>query len=85
MFASPLLLSLSEGKPFDPQHTLYNAVANIICSVVFGHRFEYSDASFRRILDLDIEAILLAGSARSQVISNLTRMMGVLSTNRDSH
>lgn len=68
MFVFPLLcLSLSEGKPFDPQYTLSNAVGNIIGSMVFGHRFEYSDASFRRILELDNEAVVLAGSARTQV------------------
>lgn len=60
-------LSLSEGKPFDPQYTLSNAVGNIICSMVFGHRFEYSDASFRKILELHNEAIVLSGSARTQV------------------
>lgn len=72
-----LALSLSEGKPFDPQYTLSNAVSNIICSMVFGHRFEYSNAAFRRILELDSEAVLLAGSARTQVIPNLSRMMGL--------
>lgn len=55
------------GKPFDPQHTIQNAVGNIICSLVFGHRYEYSDQTFRRILQLDNEAVLLAGSARAQV------------------
>uniref|UniRef100_A0A8C2Z450 Uncharacterized protein n=1 Tax=Cyclopterus lumpus TaxID=8103 RepID=A0A8C2Z450_CYCLU len=32
-----------KGKPFDPHLILNNAVSNIICSLVFGHRFEYGD------------------------------------------
>ncbi|KAI4905572.1 hypothetical protein NFI96_017548 [Prochilodus magdalenae] len=39
-----------QGLPFDPEHTLTNAVANIICSLVFGHRFEYEDHHFHQIL-----------------------------------
>lgn len=45
-----------------------NAVSNIISSVLFGHRFEYSDHTFRKVLELDNEAIVLAGSPQTQVI-----------------
>uniref|UniRef100_H3BY93 Cytochrome P450, family 2, subfamily AD, polypeptide 2 n=1 Tax=Tetraodon nigroviridis TaxID=99883 RepID=H3BY93_TETNG len=64
-----------QGKPFDPQHTITNAVGNIVCSIVFGHRFEYSDASFRRILELDNEAVVLAGSARTQLYDSFPSLM----------
>lgn len=70
---SPLEFNI--GKPFDPKHTITNAVGNIICSVVFGHRYEYSDASFRKILELDNEAVLLAGTARAQVIPHLLLLL----------
>lgn len=40
--------------------------------MVFGHRFEYSDQSFCKILELDSEAVLLAGSAQTQVITDLS-------------
>ncbi|KAM9358237.1 cytochrome P450 2J2-like [Symphorus nematophorus] len=56
-----------QGKPFNPQYIITNGVSNIISSVVFGHRFEYSDQSFRKILELDNEAVVLAGSARAQL------------------
>ncbi|CAJ1060406.1 cytochrome P450 2J2-like [Xyrichtys novacula] len=39
-----------KGKPFNPHLTLNNAVSNIICSLVFGHRFEYSDEKFRQLI-----------------------------------
>uniref|UniRef100_A0A8B9JLV9 Cytochrome P450 2J2-like n=1 Tax=Astyanax mexicanus TaxID=7994 RepID=A0A8B9JLV9_ASTMX len=56
-----------EKGPFDPQYYLNNAVSNIISALVFGHRFEYHDERFLTILRLDAEAILLAGSAQSQL------------------
>lgn len=55
------------GRPFNPHYTITNAVSNIICSVVFGHRFEYNDQSYRKVLELDNEAVILAGSLVSQV------------------
>lgn len=56
-----------QGRPFSPQYIITNGVSNIISSVVFGHRFEYSDQSFRKVLELDNEAVVLAGSARAQL------------------
>ncbi|KAF3835025.1 hypothetical protein F7725_027583 [Dissostichus mawsoni] len=56
-----------QGKPFNPHNIITNGVSNIISSVLFGHRFEYSDQSFRRILDLDNEAIRLAGLPQTQL------------------
>uniref|UniRef100_A0A665TKV0 Cytochrome P450 2J2-like n=1 Tax=Echeneis naucrates TaxID=173247 RepID=A0A665TKV0_ECHNA len=38
------------GEPFDPVSLLNNAVANIICQIVFGKRFDYSDQNFQRML-----------------------------------
>ncbi|XP_051802851.1 cytochrome P450 2J6-like isoform X2 [Acanthochromis polyacanthus] len=39
-----------EGKPFNPHLVMNNAVSNIICSLLFGHRFEYSDEKFQKLL-----------------------------------
>lgn len=64
-----------QGKPFNPQYTITNAISNIITSVVFGHRFEYTDSTFRRVLELDSEAILLAGSPVSQLFDVLPGLM----------
>jgi len=38
------------GKPFNCQTLLPNAVSNIICRIVFGKRFDYDDAGFQAIL-----------------------------------
>lgn len=56
-----------QGRPFNPHFTLTTAVSNIISSMLFGHRFEYSDQSYRKFLELDNEAIVLMGSAVTQL------------------
>ena len=45
------------GKQFNPTHLLCNAVANVICSVTFGKRYEYEDEQFKRMMEY-IELIL---------------------------
>lgn len=50
------------GEPFDPVPLLNNAVANIICQIVFGRRFDYGDAIFQRMLDNLTQMAYLEGS-----------------------
>ncbi|ROK28169.1 Cytochrome P450 2M1 [Anabarilius grahami] len=38
------------GSAFSPADMLSNAVANVICSIVFGHRFEFEDPQFKFLL-----------------------------------
>ncbi|XP_056271587.1 cytochrome P450 2J2-like [Pseudoliparis swirei] len=56
-----------QGRPFNPHYLITTAVSNIISTVLFGHRFDYSDEDFRRFLEMDNEAIVLAGSPLSQL------------------
>nr|AAI52007.1 Zgc:171945 protein [Danio rerio] len=58
-----------EGKPFDPQHAIQNAVSNIICSIVFGDRFEYDNKRFEYLLEIIKENINQAGSLIGQVFN----------------
>ncbi|KAM4668487.1 cytochrome P450 2H2-like [Amazona ochrocephala] len=39
-------------KPFNPGIFLIHAVSNIICSIVFGDRFEYEDKKFLTLINL---------------------------------
>lgn len=53
------------GQPFNPQLILNNTVSNIICCLVFGHRFEYNDEKFGKLTkwfeqNLQIETSLWA-------------------------
>ncbi|XP_075717018.1 cytochrome P450 2K1-like isoform X2 [Rhinoderma darwinii] len=49
------------GKPFDNIKILNAAVANIIVSILLGHRMNYDDPQFRRLLSLINETVRLAG------------------------
>ncbi|XP_042564672.1 cytochrome P450 2M1-like isoform X2 [Clupea harengus] len=40
-----------DGAVFNPKELLCNAVSNVICSIVFGHRFEYKDPEFLLLYD----------------------------------
>ncbi|KAM9385854.1 cytochrome P450 2J6-like [Pholidichthys leucotaenia] len=51
-----------EGEPFDPVPLLNYAVANIICQIVFGRRFDYSDYSLQNMLRNLTEMAYLEGS-----------------------
>lgn len=55
------------GAPFDPRSVLNNAVSNIICSIVFGKRFEYDDPFFRNIIGLVNENLTAAAGVWAQI------------------
>ncbi|CAJ0945917.1 unnamed protein product [Ranitomeya imitator] len=40
-------LEKTKGNPFNPAHILTSAICNVLCSVVFGERFDYQDVKFR--------------------------------------
>ncbi|XP_067675688.1 cytochrome P450 2U1-like [Haliotis asinina] len=45
-----LALDEQKGQGFDIQRLVQNAVSNIMCSIVFGKRFEYTDSVFIKFL-----------------------------------
>ncbi|XP_054913193.1 cytochrome P450 2J6-like [Poeciliopsis prolifica] len=51
-----------EGKAFDPVPLLNNAVSNIICQIVFGRRFDYSDQDLQSMLRNLTDIAYLEGS-----------------------
>ncbi|XP_025758992.1 cytochrome P450 2J2 isoform X1 [Oreochromis niloticus] len=64
-----------QGKPFNTQSLLNNAVSNIICCLVFGNRFEYTDKQFQSILQLLNEIVYLEGSVWAQIYNTLPWLM----------
>ncbi|XP_072918430.1 uncharacterized protein [Hemitrygon akajei] len=61
------LLESCKGQEFNPTIQLNAAVANIICSIVFGDRFEYDDERFIALVKRVNENIQLAGSPMVQL------------------
>ena len=40
------------SKPFDPQRMIHISITNVICSLLFGERYEHSDKEFSYFLDV---------------------------------
>ncbi|XP_043945730.1 cytochrome P450 2K1-like [Protopterus annectens] len=51
-----------KGQPFENTLIMNSALANIICSIIFGHRFEYDDSTFIQFLKIINESVRLSGS-----------------------
>ncbi|XP_053328562.1 cytochrome P450 2G1-like [Spea bombifrons] len=49
------LFSETQESRFDPAFFIRRSVSNVICSVVFGKRFDYSDEKLQTLLDLMAE------------------------------
>lgn len=59
---------LIAGRAFDTTQPVNNAVSNIICSVVYGNRFEYDDHEFTTMGKRANENTRLLGSPAMQVL-----------------
>ncbi|MEE6502695.1 hypothetical protein FKM82_004606 [Ascaphus truei] len=62
-------LQSEQGRPFNPHLIVNNAVANLICSIVFGNRFEYDDDKFHRLLHLFEETLKAESGFFVQVVN----------------
>uniref|UniRef100_A0A672ZI19 Cytochrome P450 2J2-like n=1 Tax=Sphaeramia orbicularis TaxID=375764 RepID=A0A672ZI19_9TELE len=67
-----------KGKPFNPHIFLNNIVSNIICLLVFGHRFEYDDEKFKKITKLFEKGLQLEGSIWTQLYDSFPKLMRCL-------
>ncbi|XP_077141717.1 cytochrome P450 2F2-like [Ranitomeya variabilis] len=44
------VLRKANGSPIDPNYHILRAMSNVVCSVVFGNRFEYQDENFQKLV-----------------------------------
>ncbi|XP_075043076.1 cytochrome P450 2C16-like isoform X2 [Mixophyes fleayi] len=66
------------GQPLDPTFYFSKAVANVICTVVFGDRFEYEDKSFLHLLSLLNEVYKGFSSVWGQMYNLFPKVVGKL-------
>uniref|UniRef100_A0A803JVB6 Cytochrome P450 family 2 subfamily A member 6 gene 8 [provisional] n=1 Tax=Xenopus tropicalis TaxID=8364 RepID=A0A803JVB6_XENTR len=63
------------GKPFDPTKILVQCVSNVICSVVFGQRYEYSNKDFHKLLYMFQAVFEDTSSTLGQLMTLLPNIM----------
>ncbi|XP_036403196.1 cytochrome P450 2K1-like isoform X1 [Megalops cyprinoides] len=63
-----------KGEPFNTTQPVNYAVSNIISSIVYGSRFEYTDPVFQKMVDRSNENIRLLGSAEIQLFNLFPRL-----------
>ncbi|XP_061085068.1 cytochrome P450 2K1-like [Conger conger] len=52
-----------KGEPFDTTQPVNYSISNIICSIIYGRRFDYADPAFQKMVNNVNENIRLGGSA----------------------
>nr|QQL94709.1 cytochrome P450 2j2-like protein [Lateolabrax maculatus] len=66
------------GKPFNPHFIINNVVSNIICSMVFGHRFDYSDENFMKLIKWFDKSLRIQASIWAQLFNSFPLLMRCL-------
>ncbi|KAM9386092.1 cytochrome P450 2J4-like [Pholidichthys leucotaenia] len=64
-----------QGKSFNAQPLINNAVSNIICCLVFGNRFEYTDTQYQSILTKLNDVVQLQGGFSVQLYNTIPWLM----------
>ncbi len=69
------------ATPVDPAFFLSRAVSNVICSLVFGQRFDYEDKNFLHLLQIISRLLRFFSSPQGQV-SRWDSLVQVIEQNR---
>ncbi|XP_063793883.1 cytochrome P450 2A5-like [Pseudophryne corroboree] len=64
-----------KGTPFEPTSLLQSAVSNVICSIVFGERFDYEDKKIMALLSYITDAFKLLTSGWGQLLNVFPTLM----------
>ncbi|CAJ0921126.1 unnamed protein product [Ranitomeya imitator] len=62
----PLIESFKShnGKPFNTHMLTNSALSNVICSIIFGKRFEYDDPMFQKLINMLDESVKLVATPK---------------------
>ncbi|XP_040212688.1 cytochrome P450 2K1-like [Rana temporaria] len=69
-------------KPFDTDLIMNCAVSNVICSIIFGERFEYNDSTFKKLVHIINENAKLSGSPKLMLYNFFPRISSFLGTQK---
>ncbi|KAM5164327.1 cytochrome P450 2K1-like isoform 2-T2 [Mantella aurantiaca] len=64
-----------KGKPFENTMIMNSAVANIIVSILLGHRFDYDDPKLQRLLTIITDSIRIMGSPMTLLYNAFPSLM----------
>ncbi|XP_077305197.1 cytochrome P450 2K4-like isoform X2 [Lithobates pipiens] len=76
------LISNEKEKPFDTDLIMNCAVSNVICSIIFGERFEYNDSTFKKLVRILGENEKLFGSPKLMLFNFFPRISSFLGTQK---
>ncbi|KAM5145959.1 cytochrome P450 2F3-like isoform 2-T2 [Mantella aurantiaca] len=65
----------SQGRPLNSTDYFMKAFSNILCSILFGDRYSYTDERFRKLIYIADEVFKLTSSTWGQVQSILPTLM----------
>ncbi|KAM9323967.1 cytochrome P450 2C8-like [Gastrophryne carolinensis] len=68
----------SKGTPIDPSSLIRLAVSNVICSIVFGVRFDYEDKKHTDLLGLFNEITDILTTVAGQLLTIMPRLMKII-------
>ncbi|XP_029475322.1 cytochrome P450 2C15-like isoform X2 [Rhinatrema bivittatum] len=68
-------LRKTKQMPVDPTFFFSQATSNVICSTVFGNRFDYKDKEFLKLLQMMNESFQLISSYWGQLYTTYTSIM----------
>ncbi|XP_056588449.1 cytochrome P450 2J4-like isoform X1 [Triplophysa dalaica] len=71
-------LRVERGLPFNPHDLLNCAVGNIICSLVFGYKFEYDDQRFYQLLKYSDDTFKLPINRFGRLYNEFPTLMSFL-------
>lgn len=71
-------IELQKGNPFDPHNFFNQAVSNVICILVFGHRFDYTNHQFQTLMKLLSEIMYLQGTIWTLLYGTFPKLMKML-------
>ncbi len=70
-------ISQFESKPFDPNELFKVSVSNIICSILFGERFDYESPAFKKyMVDLNENLDLITAAGPLMIFPILRHLPG---------